>query len=100
MATITSPEGEGAQAGTFQEKTVKTSSLNSSFSATIDSKGRVTVPSELRDRFGLEPGDQVSLEISGELFRVDADREKALEIVEELGVEEFRYSDGTLEVVR
>lgn len=83
-----------------QFKTVKTSRLSSSFSARLDSKGRVTVPAELRDRLGIEQGDRVSVRITGEAKRVETGREEALKIVEELDADEFRYSDGTLEVVR
>ncbi|GMU65879.1 MAG: hypothetical protein AMXMBFR36_21530 [Acidobacteriota bacterium] len=37
--------------------------------ATMTSKGQLTVPKEIRDRLGLEPGDQVRFEFvaSGEL---------------------------------
>ncbi|MFB6204680.1 MAG: AbrB/MazE/SpoVT family DNA-binding domain-containing protein [Candidatus Nanohaloarchaea archaeon] len=111
MATITSPEGEGAQADipegesaafTCKEqfKDFKTCRHSSSFSATLDSKGRVTVPAEIRKRFGLEKGDRVSLELSRVLLRVEVERREALGIIRELDAEEFRYSDGTLEVVR
>ena len=34
--------------------------------ATMTSKGQLTVPKEIRDRLGLEPGDKVELLPSGE----------------------------------
>lgn len=41
---------------------------------TVDTKGRVTLPKELRERLGLEPGTEV--EISDENGRVVIERER------------------------
>jgi AbrB family looped-hinge helix DNA binding protein len=72
------------------------------FSATLDSKGRVTVPSEVRDRIGLEPGDKISLSLDSTrvLSKSFSSKEEAMEFpagIEE--VESFSFSSGMLEVV-
>lgn len=72
------------------------------FSAELDSKGRVTVPAEIRDRVGLEPGDSVSLELkSGRVLRKRfSSKSKALQYLEEMeNVESFSFSSGILEAV-
>jgi len=47
---------------------------------TIDAKGRITIPQELRDRLGLDPGTDVFLEIGdGEVIvRPAIDRAEAI----------------------
>jgi AbrB family looped-hinge helix DNA binding protein len=84
------------------ENVSKPSSSDSySFSARIDSRGRLTVPRKLRDRFGLEQGDQVIVELSRaerKSFQVSG-REEAIEVLESLdGVESFSFSGNELEV--
>ncbi|MFB6203159.1 MAG: AbrB/MazE/SpoVT family DNA-binding domain-containing protein [Candidatus Nanohaloarchaea archaeon] len=70
------------------------------FTGQVDSKGRVTVPAEIRDRLGIERGDEVRLELSGTtVLRREVDRREAVEIVDSLDAEEFTYSRGVLEVV-
>lgn len=72
------------------------------FSAELDSKGRVTIPAEIRKRLGLEPGDRVSLELeSGRVLRKEfSSKSEALQYLEELeNVRSFSFSSGTLEVV-
>jgi AbrB family looped-hinge helix DNA binding protein len=72
------------------------------FSAELDSKGRVTVPAEIRDRLGLEPGDSVSLELkSGRVLRKSfSSKSEALRYLEELeNVMSFSFSGNELEVV-
>lgn len=72
------------------------------FVASLDSKGRLTVPSEVRKKYDLERGDtfRISLE-SIEVEEVEvAGVEEAQEVLQELeDVEWFFYRDGVLEVV-
>ena len=72
------------------------------FSATVDSKGRITVPSTVRDSNNIEPGDNVTLslpEVKVKEFEVSG-RNEALQILEELeNVQEFSYSGNKLKVV-
>jgi AbrB family looped-hinge helix DNA binding protein len=73
----------------------------SGFSARLDSKGRITVPSQVRDRFSLEAGDRVSLCVSSPkvLVREVGGRREAIEVVESLdSVKSFSYCSGILEV--
>lgn len=73
------------------------------FSATLDSKGRLTVPARLRNSLGLEAGDEVTLsvaEVSVERYNVEG-RQEALELLSQLeDVEEFSFRDEELKVVR
>ncbi|MFB6144201.1 MAG: AbrB/MazE/SpoVT family DNA-binding domain-containing protein [Candidatus Nanohaloarchaea archaeon] len=63
------------------------------FSARLDSKGRVTVPAELRNSLGIEPGDTVQLSLDATNIQV-FDVETALEAVEVVeGLEEVRRFD-------
>lgn len=41
---------------------------------TIDSKGRVTLPQELRERLGLSPGTEVEISARGEGVVIEPDR--------------------------
>jgi AbrB family looped-hinge helix DNA binding protein len=52
--------------------------------ATMTSKGQLTVPKEIRDRLGLEPGDKVELVPSGE-HAVTMRKRRQLRLDEVLG---------------
>ncbi|MFB6241180.1 MAG: AbrB/MazE/SpoVT family DNA-binding domain-containing protein [Candidatus Nanosalina sp.] len=72
------------------------------FSAQLDSKGRVTVPAEARDRLGLEAGDRISLGLdSTEVLRREfPSRGEALDFLQGLeAVESFSYDGEVLKVV-
>ncbi|MDQ3509480.1 MAG: AbrB/MazE/SpoVT family DNA-binding domain-containing protein [Actinomycetota bacterium] len=44
-----------------------------------DSEGRLTIPKNVRDRLGLEPGDKFSFEVEGDdAVRLEAQRRKTL----------------------
>ncbi|MDL5360853.1 AbrB/MazE/SpoVT family DNA-binding domain-containing protein [Halalkalicoccus sp. NIPERK01] len=42
---------------------------------TIDSKGRVTLPQELRERLGLSPGSKVEISAQGERVVIEPERD-------------------------
>ena len=71
------------------------------FSAKVDSKGRVTVPSSIRKRLGVEQCDSIRLSIETDFISREFDSpDEALKFVKELdGVESFSFEDGFLEVV-
>lgn len=52
--------------------------------ATVSSKGQLTVPKEIRDRLGLGPGDKVDLVPSGDLT-VTMRKRRQLSLEEALG---------------
>lgn len=71
------------------------------FSGRIDSKGRITVPSNVRGKLGLEKGDRVRLALqSGTVIRKEfSSKKEALEFLK--GVEEvksFSFDGEFLEV--
>ncbi|MFB6294332.1 MAG: AbrB/MazE/SpoVT family DNA-binding domain-containing protein [Candidatus Nanohaloarchaea archaeon] len=73
------------------------------FLAALDSKGRLTVPAKLRDRYGLAKGDTFRVSIdSVEVERIAVDGpEEARQVLDEFDdIESFSYRDGVLEVVR
>ncbi|MFP4038506.1 MAG: AbrB/MazE/SpoVT family DNA-binding domain-containing protein [Candidatus Nanohaloarchaea archaeon] len=73
-----------------------------SFSATLDSKGRVTVPARIRDKLELEKGGRLSITVETVkvLTREVEDFQEALQFIQELGsVKSFSFSDGKVEVV-
>lgn len=43
--------------------------------ATIDSKGRVTLPQDLRERLGLSPGTEVEISAQGERVVIEPERD-------------------------
>ena len=49
---------------------------------TVTSKGQVTIPQEIRDRLGIQPGAELRFEVDGDAIRVtkqaDSDRGHAL----------------------
>lgn len=53
--------------------------------ATMTSKGQLTVPKEIRDRLGLEPGDKVDLVPCGE-GRVEMRKRRTIELKELFGI--------------
>lgn len=72
------------------------------FSASIDSRGRITVPSSIREILELDEGDRVEVEIRRTdvtVFEVESvtDAFRKLEQLED--VKSFSFSGGTLEVV-
>lgn len=71
--------------------------------ATLDDRGRITVPAALRDRADLEPGDTVQVRLAPvriDRIRVDgpADARDRLDGIGDARA--FTYRDGILEVVR
>jgi len=72
------------------------------FSGKIDSKGRITVPARIRNKLGLENGDQISLGLeSGKVISKDfTSEEEALEFLSSLeNVKSFSFDGNVLEVV-
>lgn len=72
------------------------------FSGKIDSKGRVTIPSEIRNKLGLENGDRVPLVLqSSKVIRKEFNsKQKALNFISDLeGVESFSFDGKVLKVV-
>jgi len=72
------------------------------FTGQIDSKGRITVPSRIRNRLNLENGDEISLSISSAEIIIEEveSYQEALELIELLGsVKSFSYSNGVVEVI-
>ncbi len=71
------------------------------FSATLDSKGRITVPSRIRKRLNLGKGDEISLSLSSTQVVVEevGSYREALEFINSLdSVKSFSYEDGVVEV--
>ncbi|WEL23412.1 AbrB/MazE/SpoVT family DNA-binding domain-containing protein [Candidatus Nanohalovita haloferacivicina] len=72
------------------------------FSAKIDSKGRITIPSEIRDRLNLDEGQKVFLSVQDStVVRKSFDsRDKALDFLSGLeNVEGFSFDGEVLEVI-
>ena len=72
------------------------------FTGTVDTKGRITIPSSLRSRLGLKPSDVIELAVTPD--RIDryevGSLQEAREILEQYQqVESFSYEAGVLEVV-
>ncbi len=76
---------------------------SASFSAKIDSRGRITIPARIRNGFGLEEGDEVTLKLSeSDRIRKKIDsRSEALKFISGIDreVESFSYNGEFLEVV-
>lgn len=75
---------------------------NVSFSGKTDSKGRITIPSRIRDKLGLGSGDRVNLSLeSSEVIRKEFDSQNdALEYLSGLeNVESFNFDGEVLEVI-
>ncbi|MFB6292433.1 MAG: AbrB/MazE/SpoVT family DNA-binding domain-containing protein [Candidatus Nanohaloarchaea archaeon] len=72
------------------------------FTASLDSKGRLTVPASLRRSLSLEEGSRlsVSIENTRKIERQVESFEEAAEIIRQLeDVKSFSYSGSFLEVV-
>lgn len=70
-------------------------------SAQIDSKGRVTIPSRIRNRLGLEAGDELSISVDNtEIKRKKASSfEEAKAFIDSFGsVESFSFDGEVVEV--
>lgn len=71
------------------------------FSAQIDSKGRITIPAEIREQFNLQQGDTIQAGVFSskvETIEVESYKE-AIELLQEFeSVQSFYYEEGTLEV--
>lgn len=70
--------------------------------ASLDSKGRITVPSRIRNKLGIEFGDSITLAVTSDrviLREVDS-QEEVLKTISSLdSVQSFQYKEGVLEVV-
>lgn len=72
------------------------------FSGKIDSKGRVTVPSRIRDKLGLDLGDKISVEVNSiKVIRKECSTEEdALSYLSGLeNVRSFNFNGEILEVI-
>jgi AbrB family looped-hinge helix DNA binding protein len=71
------------------------------FRASIDSKGRITIPASVRNKIGLQQGEKVTLSVEdSEVIRKEVSRSKAIELINSMNVESFSYSNGVLEVIK
>jgi bifunctional DNA-binding transcriptional regulator/antitoxin component of YhaV-PrlF toxin-antitoxin module len=72
------------------------------FSAKLDSKGRITIPAEIREQLNLKQEDTIQTGIFSfkiETRNVESYKE-AIELLQEFeAVKSFYYEEGTLEVV-
>lgn len=72
------------------------------FSGSIDSKGRVTVPSRIRNRLGLETGDRIEVSVRNCRIRkkTASSFEEAKAFIEQFSsVESFSFDGENVEVV-
>jgi AbrB family looped-hinge helix DNA binding protein len=72
------------------------------FSASLDTKGRITVPARIRNRLGIDKGDEIFLSLKSEdVVRKDVNSlEEALIFVKSFdSVSSFSFSDGVVEVI-
>lgn len=72
------------------------------FSAKLDTKGRVTIPAEIREQFNLQQGDTIQAGVFS--FKVETREvesyKQAVELLQEFeSVESFTYTEGILEVI-
>jgi AbrB family looped-hinge helix DNA binding protein len=71
------------------------------FQASIDSKGRITIPASVRNKLGLQQGDPVTLSVEeSEVIRKEVSRSEAIELINSMDTESFSYSNGVLEVIK
>lgn len=100
MAAFTSSKEELNKADISDKKSAAFTQV--SFSGKLDSKGRVTIPSRIRDRLGLSSGDRINLSInSSRVIRKEFDSQReALEYLSGLeNVEGFSFDGEVLEVI-
>jgi len=72
------------------------------FSAQLDSKGRITIPSRIRNRLGLENGDEIALGLeSRRVIREEVSSyRKALQFIRKFdSIQSFSFSEGVVEVI-
>ena len=72
------------------------------FSGKLDSKGRITVPSRIRDRLGLERGDEIDISVRNcqvKKRKVSSFEEAKAFIEDFSGVESFSFDGEMVEVV-
>lgn len=71
------------------------------FQTSIDSKGRITIPASVRNKLGLQQGEQITLSVEdAEVIRKEVSRSKAIKLISSMDVESFSYSNGVLEVIK
>lgn len=76
--------------------------INLTFSGTLDSRGRITVPARIRNRLGLGDGDTLSLQLnSRDVVRKEfSDEQEAIRFVSSLeDVKSFSFDGQMLEVI-
>lgn len=101
MDVFTSRQKELEETGT---RNLRSGKLDSEpvFSGKIDSRGRITVPSKIREKLDLEKGDTVSLSLNNVCILREkfSSKEKALGFVSDLeGVSGFSFDGEILEVI-
>ncbi len=47
--------------------------------ATITSKGQLTIPKQVRERFGLKPGDRLAFDLDGDTILLRVEKRRTLE---------------------
>ncbi len=97
MTAFTSSKGE------LNKAEIQGKSAAFTFSGSVDSKGRVTIPARIRDRLDLGKGDELSLSInSAEVVRKEVGSlREAVDFVRSFqNVRSFSFQNGVVEVVQ